>query len=49
MHNHEYIRVDDKAASWLTPKGLDGLFDLFFTMNGRNDWLDLEQPGRRLK
>jgi hypothetical protein len=35
-------RVDDKAASRLAPKGLDGLFDLFVTMNGHDDWLDLE-------
>jgi hypothetical protein len=48
MHNHEYIRVDDKAASRLAPKGHDGR-DLCVVMNGLVHLLDLERPGRRLK
>ena len=42
MHEHEYIRNDDKAASRLTPKGDDGRFDFYVVMNGRSDWHDLE-------
>jgi hypothetical protein len=42
-------RYDDKAASRLAPKGRDGRFDFYVAMNGCNDWLDLERPGRRLK
>ena len=42
MHDHEYIRMDDKAASRLAPKGHDGRFDLYVAMNGLNDRLDLE-------
>jgi hypothetical protein len=49
MHEREYIRHDDKAASRLAPKGRDGRFDLSVAVNGRSDWLDLERPGRRLK
>ena len=33
---------DDKAASRLAPKALDGRFDLYVAANGRGDWLDLE-------
>jgi hypothetical protein len=36
------IRQDDKAASWLVPKGDDGRFDFYVAMNRRNDWHDLE-------
>jgi hypothetical protein len=42
MHDHEYIRMDDKAASGLAPKGYDGRFDLYVAMNGFNDRLDLK-------
>jgi hypothetical protein len=42
MHLQEHIRHDDKAASRLAPKGDDGRFGLYFAMNGRNDWRDLE-------
>jgi hypothetical protein len=49
MHEREHIRYDDKAASWLAPKGRDGRFDLYVAMNRRNDWHDLECPGRRIK
>jgi hypothetical protein len=42
MSVHEYIRHDDKAASGLAPKCVDGRFDLFVTMDGRSDWHDLE-------
>jgi hypothetical protein len=42
MRVHEYIRYDDKAASWLAPKGDNGRFDLYVAMNVRNDWRDLE-------
>jgi hypothetical protein len=42
MHDHEYIRVDHKAASRLAPKGHDGRFDLCVVTNGLNDLLDLE-------
>jgi hypothetical protein len=49
MHVHECIPQDDKAASRPAPQGDDGRFDLCVAMNGRNDWLDLECPGRRLK
>ena len=41
MHERESIR-DDKAASRLAPKGVDGRFDLYVAMNGRIDWRDLE-------
>jgi hypothetical protein len=49
MHAREYIRLDDQAASRLVPKVPDGPFDLSFAMNRRNDQLDLERLGRRLK
>jgi hypothetical protein len=49
VHDHECIRYDNKAASRLAPKGAYGRFDLYVTMNGRNDLLDLECPGRRFK
>jgi hypothetical protein len=49
MSAHKSIRHDDKAAARFAPKGGDGRFDLCVAMNGRNDWLDLERPGRRLK
>jgi hypothetical protein len=42
MRAREWIQHDDKAASRLAPKGDDGRFDLYVTMNRRNDWLDLE-------
>ena len=42
MRDHEYIRYDDKAASWFAPQGGDGRFDLCVAMNGRKDWRDLE-------
>jgi hypothetical protein len=42
MREHEYIRYDDKAASWLAPKFHDGRIDLSLAMNGRGDWHDLE-------
>ena len=29
MHGREYIRQDGKTASWLVPKGDDGLFGLY--------------------
>jgi hypothetical protein len=49
MREREYVRHDDKAASRFPPKGRDGRFDLYVEMNRRNDRLDLERPGRRLK
>ena len=49
MRKHECIRRHDKAASRLASKGDDGRFDLYVVMNLRNDWRDLERPGRRLK
>src|SRR5262249_20289573 len=49
MHDHERIRLDDKAASQLAPKGDDGLFDLCVAVNRLSDWLDLERRSRRLK
>jgi hypothetical protein len=42
MHDHEYIRHDDKAASRLAPKGHDGRFDFYVAMYGRSYWHDLE-------
>jgi hypothetical protein len=42
MHGHGRIRHDDKAASWLAPKGDDGRFDLYVVTNGGSDCLDLE-------
>jgi hypothetical protein len=42
MGDHESIWHGDKAASWLAPKGDDGLFDLSVAMNGRSDWHDVE-------
>jgi hypothetical protein len=42
MRAQEYIRHDDKAASWLAPKGGEGRFDFYVAMNGLNDWHDLE-------
>jgi hypothetical protein len=42
MCDRECIRDDDKAASRLAPKGDGGRFDLYVTVNGRNDCLDLE-------
>ena len=35
MHLRPCIRLDDKAASRLAPKGDDGRFDLYVAMNGR--------------
>jgi hypothetical protein len=35
MHDHA-TRGDDKTSSWLAPKGVDGLFDFYVAMNGRN-------------
>src|SRR6516165_4965083 len=49
MRGHECIRHGNKAASRLAPKAGDGRFDLYVAVNGRNDWHDLERPGRRLK
>ena len=40
MHGCEQVRHGDKAASGLAPKGVDGRFDLYVAMNGRNDWHD---------
>jgi hypothetical protein len=40
MRGREYS--DDEAASRLAPKGRDGRFDFFVTVNGRSDWYDLE-------
>jgi hypothetical protein len=48
MRRHESTRRDEKAASRLAPKRDDGRFDLCFAVNGRNDRLDLQWPGRRL-
>jgi hypothetical protein len=42
MRGHESIRRDDKAATRLGPKGVDGRFDLCVVMNGRSNCLDLE-------
>jgi hypothetical protein len=42
MRPRECIRVDDKAASRLAPKGDEGRFDFCVAMNGRNDRLNLE-------
>jgi hypothetical protein len=42
MPEREPLRHDDKAASWLAPKGDDGCSDFYVAMNGRNDRLDLE-------
>jgi hypothetical protein len=42
MRVREYIRNQDKAASWLVPKVDDGRFHLYDAMNGRDDLLDLE-------
>jgi hypothetical protein len=42
MRDYEFIRRDDKAASWLTPEGDDGRFDFYVPMNGRNNGRDLE-------
>src|SRR6516165_9535481 len=41
MHGHEYIRHDDKAASRLAAKSVDGRFDLSIAVNWRHDWHDL--------
>src|SRR5215475_8082576 len=49
MRDHPCIRDGNKATSGLAPKVDDGRFDLYVAMNGRNDWRDLELPGRRLK
>ena len=49
MHAQEWLRHGDKTASRLAPKAEDGRFDLSIAMNRRNDWHDLERPGRRLK
>ena len=49
MRDHEYTRHDDQATSRLSPKGDDGGFDFYVAMNGRNDWLDFERPGRVLE
>jgi hypothetical protein len=37
MRDHEYIRYDDEAASWLAPEGHDGRFDVYVAVNGRSD------------
>jgi hypothetical protein len=42
MHDHEYIRHNDEAASWLAPKGDDGRVNLCVAANGRTDGHDLE-------
>ena len=42
MRARERIRGNDKATAWLVSNVPDGRFDLYFVMNGRNDWLDLE-------
>jgi hypothetical protein len=42
MRAREWIRRDDKAASWLAPKVHDGRFDFYVAMNGRSDWRDIE-------
>jgi hypothetical protein len=42
MRRCESIRHDDKAASRLAAQGDDGRFDFCVTMNGRDDWHDLE-------
>ena len=42
MKEREYIRHNDKAASWLAPEGRDGRFDLYVAMNGCSDWYDFE-------
>jgi hypothetical protein len=42
MRGREHTRHDDKAASRLAPKCVDGRFDFYVAMNGRHDWLDLE-------
>jgi hypothetical protein len=42
MHYHEHIPHNNKAASRLAPKVVDGRFDLCAAMNGRHDWHDLE-------
>src|SRR5262245_26729846 len=42
MQDGEFIRHDDKAASRLAPKVVDGRFDLCVAVNGRDDWHDLE-------
>jgi hypothetical protein len=49
MCDHEYIRHDDKATLRLAPKGDDGRLDFYVAMNGRNDWHEIECPGRRLQ
>jgi hypothetical protein len=43
MEARECIRHDDKAASRLAPKGVDGRFDLCVAMNGRHNGLDLDR------
>jgi hypothetical protein len=42
MRARECIRQYDKAASRLASKSDDGRFDLYVTVNGRNDWRELE-------
>ena len=42
MHVREHIWPDDEAASRLAPKGDDGRFDFYVSMNERSDWHDLE-------
>ena len=42
MRDRECIPEDDKAASRLAAKGDDGRFDLYVTMNRRDDWRDLK-------
>jgi hypothetical protein len=37
VRGRECIPRDDKAASRLAPKGVDGLFDFFVATNGRRD------------
>jgi hypothetical protein len=42
MRGRECARRHDKAATWLAPKGIDGRFNFYVTMNGCNQWHDLE-------
>jgi hypothetical protein len=42
MRDHENIRLDDKAASRLAPKGDDGCIDFYVATNGRSDRHDVE-------
>jgi hypothetical protein len=43
MHEREPTRRhENKAASRLAAKGVDGHFDFYVAMNVRSDWHDLE-------